>query len=507
LADGERRSVSGERILVVDDEAVVRELTQEILGEEKYETSAASSGAEALEKLSGHRFDLILTDVKMPAMDGLSFLREASLLQRGMAAVVMTGHGSMDLVIDAIRSGASGFVLKPFTRQELLLVIQEAFKKQALIRENIRLKSLLPLIEIGRSLLSETREETILERAVRIARDEAAADRVSIMLEEPGEDVLLIRASVGLPDTIARSTRMKLGEGISGRVALGPGGVLLNGEDATPPELRRLMRDGQLGSAICLPFILPVSATRGVLNVGRLRGGPKFARSDVEMLGIVCAQMAAAIANTRLYSAIVEKSRELEESQFDSIKSLAQAIEAKDDYTGGHCDRLIDFALEMARELGLMADETDHLKYAAALHDIGKIGISETILNKPARLTPAEYEVMKNHVRKGAEILSQVKFLSPVVPLIYHHQEWFDGSGYPDGLLGDAIPLGARIVAVLDTFDAMTTDRPYRKALPISTALAEMRRQSGRQFDPRVVAAFEKVLSRKEGDLSERVTS
>ena len=225
------------------------------------------------------------------------------------------------------------------------------------------------------------------------------------------------------------------------------------------------------------------------------------------MLGIVCAQLAAAIANTRLYSAIVEKSRELEESQFDSIKSLAQAIEAKDDYTGGHCDRLIDFALDMALELGLKTDETDHLKYAAALHDIGKIGISETILNKPARLTPAEYEVMKNHVRKGAEILSQVKFLSPVIPLIYHHQEWFDGSGYPDGLLGDAIPLGARIVAVLDTFDAMTTDRPYRKALPISTALAEMRRQSGRQFDPRVVAAFEKVLSRKGGDLSERVTS
>ena len=253
MADGERRSVSGERILVVDDEAVVRELTQEILGEEKYETSAASSGAEALEKLSGHRFDLILTDVKMPAMDGLSFLREASLLQRGMAAVVMTGHGSMDLVIDAIRSGASGFVLKPFTRQELLLVIQEAFKKQALIRENIRLKSLLPLIEIGRSLLSETREETILERAVRIARDEAAADRVSIMLEEPGEDVLLIRASVGLPDTIARSTRMKLGDGISGRVALGPGGVLLNGEGryasrAPEAHARRPARLGDLPS-------------------------------------------------------------------------------------------------------------------------------------------------------------------------------------------------------------------------------------------------------------------
>ncbi len=180
----------------------------------------------------------------------------------------------------------------------------------------------------------------------------------------------------------------------------------------------------------------------------------------------------------------------LENAHFEAMKALAQAIEAKDHYTGGHCDRMVKYSVAIASEMGLSQLEKKFLRYAAALHDIGKIGIPESILNKPGKLTPEEYEVMKAHPVKGAAIIRGVSFLAPVVPVIYHHQECYDGRGYPGGLTGEEIPLGSRIVAVLDTFDAMTSDRPYRKALPLERAFEELRRYSNRQFDPFIVDLF-----------------
>jgi putative two-component system response regulator len=184
----------------------------------------------------------------------------------------------------------------------------------------------------------------------------------------------------------------------------------------------------------------------------------------------------------------------LEVIRFDLIKALSQAIQVKDHYTGDHCDRIVEYSGSIAEKFGLSPMEKKVLAYAAALHDIGKIGIPESILNKPGRLTEEEYTVMKTHPEKGAAIIQGVGFLAPVVPLIYHHQERYDGLGYPDGLAGANIPLGSRIVAVLDTFDAMTSDRPYRKALPVERAVAELKRFTHQQFDPHVVDAFLQVL-------------
>jgi len=178
----------------------------------------------------------------------------------------------------------------------------------------------------------------------------------------------------------------------------------------------------------------------------------------------------------------------------DAVKALAQAIEAKDHYTGGHCDRMEEYAVAIAGKFNLSFLEKKVLAYAAALHDIGKIGIPERILSKSGKLTPEEYTIMKTHPERGAAIIHGVGFLAPVAPLIYHHQERYDGQGYPDSLAGEEIPLGSRIVAVLDTFDAMTSDRPYRKALPIEMAIAELKRYSKQQFDPLVVDAFLEVL-------------
>ena len=184
----------------------------------------------------------------------------------------------------------------------------------------------------------------------------------------------------------------------------------------------------------------------------------------------------------------------IEEAHFDAINSISEAIEARDAYTRTHGDRLINYGVEVARKLGLGENGVKNIRYAAALHDVGKIGIRDSILNKQGKLTDEEYAEMKKHPEIGYNMLKKIKFLTPIANEVLHHQERFDGKGYPDKLKGEEIPIISRIIAVIDTFDAMTTDRPYRKARPIQTALDEIKKCSGTQFDPKVVNAFLKVV-------------
>jgi|SRR5450631_169533 len=171
-----------------------------------------------------------------------------------------------------------------------------------------------------------------------------------------------------------------------------------------------------------------------------------------------------------------------------TIEALALAIEAKDETTGEHLQRVRVYAMELAKELGLSEDETEALRAASVLHDIGKLAVPEHIISKPGKLTPEEFEKMKIHPIVGAEILEQVDFPYPVVPIVRAHHEKWDGSGYPNGLAGEAIPIGARILAAVDCLDALASDRQYRKALPLDEAMAKVVADAGKSFDPKVVA-------------------
>ena len=171
-----------------------------------------------------------------------------------------------------------------------------------------------------------------------------------------------------------------------------------------------------------------------------------------------------------------------------TIETLALAIEAKDQSTGEHLQRVRVYAMELAKELGLSEDETEALRAASVLHDIGKLAVPEHIISKPGKLTPEEFEKMKIHPTVGAEILEQVDFPYPVVPIVRAHHEKWDGSGYPNGLAGEAIPIGARILAAVDCLDALASDRQYRKALPLDEAMAKVVADAGKSFDPQVVA-------------------
>jgi HD-GYP domain-containing protein (c-di-GMP phosphodiesterase class II) len=232
----------------------------------------------------------------------------------------------------------------------------------------------------------------------------------------------------------------------------------------------------------------------GVLNIGKKSPLASFSQGDIELVSVLCRQAAILIDNVRLFSEVTAKMTQLERAHFDTIKALAGALESKDFYTRHHSDRTVAHADLIGRQMGLSDTERLHTRYAAILHDIGKIGIPERILNKPAKLTDEEYTIMKQHPCIGATIISHIDFLKPVVPLILHDHERWDGRGYPEGLQGDAIPLGSRIIAVVDAYDAMAVDLVYRKAPGHTYAMQELRRCAGTQFDPAVVDAFLDVL-------------
>jgi len=207
-------------------------------------------------------------------------------------------------------------------------------------------------------------------------------------------------------------------------------------------------------------------------------------------LTALAADAAISIDNARLFQAVLG-------GYLDTIKALAAAVDAKDPYTAGHIDRVSSYSIEVGQELGFSDDEMTALRYGSILHDVGKIGIADAILGKPAPLTQEEFVIMSSHADIGSRMLEGIRFLSKAQPIARHHHETLDGRGYPDGLAGEAIPLGARIVCAVDAFDAMTTDRPYRKALTVEFAIGELRKKAGIQFDPQVVEAFARVLQRR----------
>lgn len=198
---------------------------------------------------------------------------------------------------------------------------------------------------------------------------------------------------------------------------------------------------------------------------------------------------------------LAAKNTELRTAYVQTIRALAEAVDAKDAYTRGHSERVGVYASRIAREMTMRKEMIERVYIAGLLHDVGKIGIPDAIITKPARLSEDEYEQIKQHPAIGAKILEPVEFLRNIVPCVRHHHEWFDGStrGYPDRLRGDQIPLPSRVILVADTVEAMTSDRPYRKGMPIESVVRELHKYSGSQFDPTVVEAFLRLLER-EGD-------
>jgi HD-GYP domain-containing protein (c-di-GMP phosphodiesterase class II) len=252
--------------------------------------------------------------------------------------------------------------------------------------------------------------------------------------------------------------------------------------------------------------------TIGVVHVINKDGAAGFSTEDQMLLQAVGTQLAAAIENARLFTREQDNARhlaaaldELGSTYDDTLEALSGALDLRDNETEGHARRVTRFSVRIAEHLGLRGGELVDIERGALLHDIGKIGVPDAILLKPTKLTDEEWEVMKRHPVLGHSMIRNIRFLAGGAPVVLHHHERYDGKGYPAGLQKTDIPLGARVFAVADTFDAMTSDRPYRKALDYDTARSEIERCLGSQFDPSVVAAFAEVWSEEWDEIRAQV--
>lgn len=345
-----RQAGAGRRILVVDDEEFIRALVRERLEIAGYSVDEACNGKDALSKLADSPFTVLLTDIRMPEMDGITFLREATKVYPEIAGIVMSAHAELDTAVSALKIGACDYITKPFNFDVLLITIENAIRKKALERE---LKDYQENLEI------KVKEQTDL------------------------------------------------------------------------------------------------------INQMYVR----------------------------------------------SIDALIKALEAKDFYTRGHSQRVTMYSVAIGKAMGLPREQVELLRQAAVLHDLGKIGIREAVLNKPGRLTEEEFKEITLHPGVAVRILEPIPFFKPLLPAILHHHERFDGKGYPSRIAGKDIPLESRIMAVADTFDAMTSTRAYRQALSLEAANTEILRCSGTQFDPDIVPVFMAVQGKIEilGDLTDLI--
>jgi response regulator RpfG family c-di-GMP phosphodiesterase len=462
------------RVLVVDDERTFLQLAEHFLTPEGFETEVTDSAAEAFSLLERSPFDLLLSDIRMPGFSGLEMLRHAKACRPDILVILMTGYGTVPTVMEALRGGASGYVLKPFTQQGLLSVIQNALEKDRLRRENLRIKSLMSLVQLSRMLMLNSDSDALLAHIVGWIREETRTERVSLMFRDEKNGELVTVATTGT------DAHGEMGaEGIA-RLALEKREpVFIQGTSGQNAYLGALVGPSKTASLLALPICLREKA----VGVVQIYSTHPLGESDKELVSIFCKQAAIAIENARLFQSV-------QKSYIHTLRALISAIEVKDRHSKGHADGVERYALLLADPLSLTQSQRHNLSLAATLHDIGQIGSQDEVLRKETSLSAEEFEQIKNHSADAAGILSPIRLDPEIVRSILHHHERWDGLGYPHRLKGEDIPLYSRIIAIADAMDTMTQPRLYRCQLTPAEACEELARNAGTQFDPRLVEVF-----------------
>lgn len=345
------------------------------------------------------------------------------------------------------------------------------------------LSILLNLQEFGVSHSGAVSREDFAKTVLEISCALMKCTRGSIMLWDGASGCLKIVAAKSAFTSKSQKLFLKPGEGVAGKAFASGQAIYVADPEADPRYIQTGPEDPE--PFISIPLLVK-SKPVGVLNLHATGAAESFTGYKAKFLNILAGEAAVMLHNQDLLD-------DLQTFYLEMVQTLARAVDSKDAYPKEHSDRARTKARRLALELKLPDQMTRDIEYAALLHDIGKISIDQSILLKPGKLTPEEYEVIKRHPAFGHQILAPVKSLGPVAQMVLYHQEWYNGRGYPEGLKGEGIPLGARMVAVLSAWEAMRSDRPYRKALAREAAAAELRRCAGTQFDPGIVEAFLRV--------------
>ncbi len=506
----------GAHVLIVDDSGADRTLYRAFLERAGYEVTEAVNGREALSLIGVVRPDVVLMDTNMPEMSGPECTRllKSNPDTREIPVVMTTARTDATDVETCIEAGADEYLNKPVDARELLVRIRSMLR---LSRSDLALTSsyevrgeqsraLSLLLDYSRDLAIAPSMNAILERTLQVTSELTCCARVAILLPDPKRELMTIARAVGINLKNDDPICVPVGAEITGKVfSEGSTLVLNDAGDMTGhhPEADASLFDG-------FPLVskaMRVSeSTVGVLHVAGYRGGTRFAPHQLGYLDLISSAAAAAI-DERLTR------RARDDAQESIVIALAKLAEYRDSDTSQHVERVTQFCLALARQL----QESDRYKSliteafiqdlvrAAPLHDIGKVGIPDQILNKPGPLTDQQRGVMRNHTRIGANTLRTVlsrtpnaRFLSMAEEIAGGHHEWYNGRGYPQGLTGDEIPLAARIAAVADVYDALTTRRVYKEPIPHDIAIGIIFELSGLQFDPDIVEALRQAELRFE---------
>jgi hypothetical protein len=324
-----------------------------------------------------------------------------------------------------------------------------------------------------------------------------------LLLDKDGLRLKLAHG-VGIRSDLIGTHHQPSDAGWAGRV-LQQGRPALLKDTAADPWLAGLKPDHPSASSVMAVPLRTGNKTIGLLGIERWTRSRRFSSQDLEIVGLFALSVSTAIEHAQLFEDIQAKARELKEAHFETVLAFGEALETRDLYTGGHIHRVLEYATALAKKLNLPPDEIETLQYVAMLHDTGKIGIPDHILHSTGPLSEEHWVLMKGHSAKGATMLSHIPALSRFAPFIRHHHERWDGKGYPDGLRGETIPLYSRIISVVDTYDALTTNRTYQKAVGHEEACRILESCAGRQLDPHLVRTFLQVLSEKQVSPAESV--
>jgi putative nucleotidyltransferase with HDIG domain len=470
------------RVLVVDDNASLLRFLVSAFSANGCTVTQAAAAEQALTRITEQSFDLVVSDIKMPGLSGLDLLRAVKGQQPGTPVVLITGNPSVNSAVFGLRHGAYDYLPKPFSIrevQDLLARIRADRQKwdgqvplpAGLTEELSRRQSGVEVMfRIGDLALKGLETSSFMDEVLRLIGHSIKSDASLVLLrDEQGAFTCSQQGAGPLVTRLLTSLQRSFEAIVAGRAR----------------EALTVTAAGDPLEAIAA--VIPgVDRTVGVVCLAREAATGGFLPDERAML-LGYAQTTAVALQKLILRENVER------NLVDTITAFVNAIESKDRYLKGHSARVALYAAEIAQALAMTPDMVEVVRRGAMLHDLGKLSIMDTILRKPERLTAEEFTIIKSHPVVGAKILEPLRFLARETCAVRHHHERWDGTGYPDGLGGEDIPLVARVVTVADVFDAITSNRPYRTALALGEAREEVARGTGSHFDPAVVEAFMRI--------------
>jgi len=490
------------KVLFVDDEESILDIATEYFSEKGYQVITANNGRQAVDILHKEKIDCCFTDINMPEMNGLEFAEEMRTIDNTIPIIVMTGYPSLENTIKTLQNGVVDFLIKPINLNQMEVCLRRVLKERRLFVENLLLKKevegkdkleklnkelyyKLDEINILNKIMSDVSEvdtssdiyKLIVDMTIDLTKaDEAVFYVINEVENRPFEVERYPSGSAGGPPTADTP------EDISPL-------IMETASDTIPLLITENKGTKHLGPDILSFMSVPLKIQGkvfGIISASIKQNGKRFTDKELYYMSFMTQKAAAAIENLALYEHI-------NRGLMTTLNAFVKAIEARDPYTEQHSNRVTEIAVLIGKDLGLDEEQIDILKIAGPLHDIGKIGIRDDILLKPGKLTNEEFEKIKEHPNIGANIVGQLGMWEEHQKIIRHHHERFDGSGYPGGLKKNEIPMLARIVSVADAYDAMASDRAYRKKMETERVLGIIKDGSGTQFDPEFVDIFFKL--------------